>query len=84
MELDDGLFEILFIKKPENILDLNNIIKALTIETPEECDSIIACKASHVQVEHYSTTEWTLDGEYGGAQDAVNITIENKRFKIIV
>ncbi len=84
IELDDGLFEVMFIKAPENILDLNSIIRALTIETPQECDSIIMCKTSHVAVEHYGTTEWTLDGEYGGAQDKVDISIQNKEFKIIV
>ena len=84
IELDDGLFEVLFIKAPENILDLNSIIRALTVETPSESDSIIMCKTSHVRVEHFSTTEWTLDGEYGGAQDMVDISIHNKEFKIIV
>lgn len=84
IELDDGLFEIMFIKAPENIIEFNSLIKALTFETTEDCENIITCKASHVTIEHYSTTEWTLDGEYGGAHDKVEIEIENKKFRIIV
>lgn len=84
VELDDGLFELLFIKAPENLIEFNHIIRALTFETPNDCDHIIMCKTSHVTIEHQSTTEWTLDGEYGGAHDKVEIEIENKKFRIIV
>lgn len=84
IELDDGLFEVLFIKAPENLIEFNNIIKALTIESPHDCDNIIMCKTSHVSVEHYETTDWTLDGEYGGSHNRTDIVIENKKFKIIV
>ena len=49
-----------------------------TSETTEDCENIITCKASHVTIEHYSTTEWTLDGEYGGAHDKVEIEIIKK------
>lgn len=84
IELDDGLFEVMFIKKPENIIELNKIIMALTIEKIDDCENVIICKTTHVLVEHAETTEWTLDGEYGGAQDKVEITIHNKEFKIIV
>lgn len=84
IELDDGLFEVMFIKKPENIIELNKIIMALTLEKPDDCENIIMCKTPKVQVEHLHTTEWTLDGEYGGAQDKVEISIKNKEFRIIV
>lgn len=84
VELDDGLFELLFIKAPENLIEFNHIIRALTIESPQDCDNIIMCKASHVTIEHFETTDWTLDGEYGGGHDKVDIEIENKKFKIIV
>lgn len=83
-ELDDGLFELMFIRTPKNIMEFNNTMRALTIESPESCDNIIICKTSHVRVEHESTTEWTLDGEYGGAHDVVEIDIQNREFRIIV
>lgn len=84
IELDDGKFEVMFIRTPENILELNNIIMALTFEKPELSSNIIMCKCEHVHVEHETTTEWTLDGEYGGAQKSVDITIQKKEFRIIV
>jgi len=84
MALDDGLFEVMFVRAPKHIIELNKTVKALASGKPEESDCIIIDKGSHINVEHDITTAWTLDGEYGGEQRHVDISILNKKFKIIV
>ena len=84
MALDDGMFETLCVRAPKNLLGLNKIVVALAAGRPEDCDEIIIGKGSHVTIEHDVTTAWTLDGEYGGEQKHVDISILNKKFRIIV
>lgn len=85
MALDDGLFEVMFVRAPRNIIELNKTVKALASGKPEESrETIIIDKGSKISVEHDITTAWTLDGEYGGEQRHVDISILNKKFRIIV
>ena len=85
MSLDDGLYEVMFVRAPKNILELNRIVKALASGKPDEAgELIILDKGAHITVEHDTTTAWTLDGEYGGEQRHVDISILNKKFRIIV
>ena len=82
--LDDGLFEILFIRTPSNPIELAGTVSSLRSKNPEEKHGIIIRKASEIHIEHASMTEWTLDGEFGGARDVVDISVVNKGFRIVV
>ena len=84
MALDDGKFEVMFVRAPKNLIELNKTVKALASGKPEESENIIIGKGAHITVEHDLTTAWTLDGEYGGEQRHVDISIMKKKFKIIV
>ena len=85
MSLDDGLYEVMFVRAPKNIIELNRIVKALASGKPDEAgELIILDKGAHITVEHDTTTAWTLDGEYGGEQRHVDISILKKKFRIIV
>ncbi|MBO4845791.1 MAG: YegS/Rv2252/BmrU family lipid kinase [Lachnospiraceae bacterium] len=84
MALDDGMFEVLFVRAPKNIIELNKTVAALAVGKPEDSDNIIIDKGAHITVEHDITTAWTLDGEYGGEQRHVDISILKRKFKIIV
>ncbi len=63
--LDDGLFEAAFIKKPNNPIELQDIIATLLIE---ELDSnyIYSYKTDKVIITSEEAIPWTLDGEFGG------------------
>jgi lipid kinase, YegS/Rv2252/BmrU family len=83
VELDDGLFEVLFVRMPKNPLELQEIIVALL---NEEMDSkyIFTCKAANIKVTSKKTIPWTLDGEYGGEHKAVLIKNLTHEIEMIV
>lgn len=74
--LDDGLFEVVLVKRPVSILELATGIQALILQTPvEEGSALLSFRASKVTFTCDKPIPWTLDGEYGGNQ-LVNV-VEN-------
>ena len=73
--LDDGLFEVMMVRKPSNPLDLNNIIRAL-VDKRVKSEHIYTFKTSHLVVESEEPVAWTLDGEFGG--DHTKAVIQNR------
>lgn len=82
VQLDDGLFEVTFIRKPKNVFELQEMIASLLIEE-DQTDMIISCKTSRIQVEAENEIAWTLDGEFGGNLKEVVIENEKQRMMII-
>lgn len=72
VELDDGLFEVTFIKMPKNIIQLHEIASSLLLQD-DKSDLIISCKAKKVRARFDTEVAWTLDGEYGGSHKVVEI-----------
>lgn len=72
VDMNDGLFEILLVKSPKNIFDLNECIGALTSQNYNS-RMLIFKSASDILVESAGETEWTLDGEYEKGTPAVQI-----------
>lgn len=73
LSLNDGLIEMLLIKMPKNLKDLNSIIS-----------SLLTYKINPAFMHYVQTTkleissenmEWTLDGEFGGSHE--HVLIEN-------
>ena len=77
--LDDGLFEVTLIRKPENPMELNRIIAALLNPTVDS-DYMYCFKTDSLVVESEEEVSWTLDGEYGGSHTRVEI--ENKHLAL--
>ena len=71
-ELNDGLFEILLIKSPSNIIELQEIIASLLSENVES-KHIVCVRTSKINIVS-DPMDWTLDGEFGGRYDTVNIS----------
>jgi YegS/Rv2252/BmrU family lipid kinase len=80
--LNDGLFETLFVFKPENFADHQELIGML-MGFQEESGLVVRRTANRVLFSSDLPCEWTLDGEYGGYQ--TDVIIENRRcaFSII-
>lgn len=80
---DDGLFEVTLIKTPKNPIALQEIMAALLIE---EVDTkhMYTFKASHVTFDSVEEIPWTLDGEYGGQHDWVEIENMKQALEIMV
>ena len=62
--LDDGLFEVLLVRSPKRLSDLNQIATALLGHKLNE--NCIAFQTSRIRFESEESVPWTLDGEFGG------------------
>ncbi len=82
VKLDDGLFEVLLIKEPKDILDLNEITSYL-LGTIKDSSLIHHFKTSKVTFKTNENIPWTLDGEYGDSPNEITITNLNKAIRII-
>ena len=78
VELDDGLFEVILVKKPVNIAEIGAGLQTLLGQTPATGGSaLISFHASQLKFTCDKPIPWTIDGEYGGSQE-VNL-VENHR-----
>ncbi len=74
VDMNDGLFEILLIRKPKNPLELSDCVLALTTQdynTP----MLTMASSARVEIEAPEDMDWTLDGER--ADGAAHCTVEN-------
>ena len=74
VDMNDGLFELLLVKYPENMAQLAEIGLALTSQK-YDAPSLCFRSARKLVVEADAGMDWTLDGEY--AKGAERIEIEN-------
>lgn len=81
-QLNDGLFEVILIKMPQNILELQAIIASLLSEKLDS-ENIVCIQTGKVKVMS-ELMEWTVDGEYGGEYEKVTIVNKNRAVKILV
>lgn len=76
--LDDGKFDCLFIKMPQNAVELQQILTALLSNDIDGNEMFFECKASQVRIQSETPISWTLDGEFGGEWTEVNIQNRQK------
>ena len=72
VKLAEGVFEVTLIKKPRNAIELNEITMSL-MNREMDTTAIYCFKTSKLTVESLEAIAWTLDGEYGGTHQQVNI-----------
>lgn len=82
--LDDGKFEMIFIRTPANVVELNGIVRALLLESLENNPYIEYCKTNVIKIEAKEEIDWTLDGEYGGNCKEILITNLKQEVSLIV
>ncbi|MCI9217173.1 YegS/Rv2252/BmrU family lipid kinase [Lachnospiraceae bacterium 42-17] len=80
---DDGLFEVTLIKKPGNPIELQEIIAALLIEQIDT-KYMYTFKTGYVTFESLEEIPWTLDGEFGGEHDYVEVENLKQQLEIMV
>ena len=73
--LDDGLFEVVLIKRPVGISELGASLQSFIQKTSVEGSALISFQASRLTFTCDQPIPWTIDGEYGGSQ-TVNV-VEN-------
>lgn len=80
--LDDGLFEVIFVKNPRNAADLNKILVA-ALKHDFNADCFEYFKTSEITVRSEKPLAWTLDGESGGSFTETHITCHQRALSIL-
>lgn len=83
VKLDDGLFEVLLVKSPGSLIDLNLIPPAI-LDRRIKSDCVLSFKCEKIMVESDEPISWTLDGEFGGCVDKAQITNIRRGINIAV
>ncbi len=65
-EFNDGLFEVVLVKKPKNVLQLQTLLRNL-IARNLNSELFTVFKTDKVRFESDKEVSWTLDGEFGGS-----------------
>ncbi len=74
VDMNDGLLELLLVKKPRNAVELSNCVSAL-LKKNYDSPMLEFCSGSRFVITADPDMDWTLDGEWGEGQD--KITVEN-------
>ena len=83
VHFDDGVFEVTFIRRPQNAAELQEILTAILLK---EINLKYMCsfRTSHLEVTAGEPVPWTLDGEYGGEWQRAVIQNHQKALEIRV
>lgn len=75
VDMNDGKCEVLLIRSPRNLIELNQVLLALTSQNYRDSSLISFFSSSKVEIKADPKMPWTLDGEYQeGCED---IVVEN-------
>jgi YegS/Rv2252/BmrU family lipid kinase len=79
---DDGKMELLLIRAPKNLAEFNAVLAALATKEPDN-PYITYKQVKKVKIVSDEETEWTLDGEFGGAFKETEIEVVDKAITIL-
>jgi len=72
VDMGDGLFELLLIKSPKNILEITEIVHMLTTQNYES-SMITFVNAKEFKIHASKEIPWSLDGEYQEGCDEIHV-----------
>lgn len=64
--LDDGLFEVLLVRRNVKLTDITNALQALLRNAPVQTAAVVSFETARVTITCDKPIPWTIDGEYGG------------------
>ena len=80
--LDDGEFEVTLIRRPANLKELQDLAMAL-VSGKMEAPCMYTFKTDRLSIETAQRVKWTLDGEFGGSHDKVEIVNVRHQLQMI-
>ncbi len=83
VKLNDGLFEVTLVKRPQNPLEMQGIMTALLAQETDE-RYMYSFKTKEIIIEAQKKIPWTLDGEFGGEHKRVRIRNNRETLEFIV
>ena len=83
VDLADGLFEVLLVRKPQDILELSSIVSSV-LSNDFSGSSVLFLRSREVRVMFTEDVAWTRDGEDGGKHRDVYIVNRHPGVEIVV
>lgn len=83
VSLDDGVFEVVLVRQPKNVADLQDALVSLVRQNHEESRQVEAFHTSRLKVAAAEALPWTLDGEYGGDPEVARIENLHKAITLV-
>lgn len=86
VNLQDGLFEVILLKRPKNLVDFAKQVGDILI-APDKDKSTVEVrkfKAKNICFSSKNDVQWVIDGEDGGKHKVVNIDNRRKAVQIMV
>lgn len=66
VQLNDGKFEVLLIKRPKNLIETNSLLLSLSKRDYTHDSNIMLFHTNNIIVEPFEDVVWTIDGECSG------------------
>ena len=82
VDLQDGLFEVIMIKEPKSLSQLQKLLYDLAVHRYDS-EQILYLKGSDITVECDALPAWTVDGELGGAQKITHLVNCSRALNIL-
>lgn len=82
VSLHDGLFEVLLIKTPKNVVEVSNILSNLSKGIFNDDKNLVLIKTPKIRVETEEDITWTIDGEQSPEISDVEIEVIPDRIRI--
>ena len=82
VDLSDGMFELLLVRLPKDLFELNEIVVALSSKK-YNTKMISFVSAKSITIETNEDINWTLDGEYAYGEEKIEVEKLNKAIKFI-
>lgn len=67
VSLDDGVFEVILVRKPTKPGQLQEALLSLARQAPGESRQVVTFHTSKLKISSEESIPWSLDGEYGGS-----------------
>ena len=83
ISMNDGMFEVILIQKPDSLTEMQQVINAVLLHDYSS-PLITAFRTSNLTVSCETETPWTLDGEFGGAPEKVEIENLHLALRVIL
>lgn len=84
IQLDDGLFEGIFIRKPRTIFGYFKILSSFFKKDYHKNEYILFTQAKNFEIEAEESIKWTIDGEFAGEEKNVKIKNMQKAIELAI
>lgn len=82
VRLDDGKFEVLLVRHPQNPLDMERILNCISHQD-YSTEHVVLFQTDAIKFEFANEIAWTLDGEYAGTARSAQIRVLHNAVRIV-